>query len=166
MRQRQETYLVAARRKVNLTLQRGVENSRELLSVTRWNVLEASNHPVGFRVQPEERSHVRDLNRQALPLECGVQSMAEFLRAGIEHLKRADALNLLQCCQPGPHADRVRAQRASLINRTGWRDYLHQVTSAAVGADGKSTANYFAVGHKIRTEVQHFSHAAHRHTKA
>src|SRR5690349_3131872 len=107
MRERQETYFIAAGRKVDSTCERSVKYSRELLRVACRNVFNASNYFVSFRVQPEERSFARHLNGQTFLLNDCVQSLAESRSAFIEHLERVDALNLLQCCQPGTHADRV-----------------------------------------------------------
>src|SRR5690242_649407 len=166
MRQRQKTYFVAAWCKVNSALKCSMKNARKLFCVTGRNVFKTPNHFVAFRMQPEERSCARDLERQTLLFECGIQSGTESLSASGEQFKSIDALDLLQRCQAGTHADGIGAQCPRLINRPGRRNHFHQVPATAVRADGKAAADYFAIGYEIRTDVEHFGHSTHRYAKS
>ena len=78
------------------------------------------------------------------------QGVLEARAEGFELLIDTAIEQLLQRCESGAHRERIGAQGAGLVDRSGRRHELHQLAPAAVGTDRKAAADDLAVGDEIR----------------
>ncbi|KAG0924181.1 hypothetical protein G6F31_019209 [Rhizopus arrhizus] len=65
----------------------------------------------------------------------------------------ARLLDKFQHRKAGRHRHRVAAQRASLVDRSGRGDLLHQLTTTAIGTDRHAAADDLAEGGQVRGDA-------------
>ena len=106
-------------------------------------------------MNPEDRRVAHDAETRPGSGEPLGKSCHERLGPVLEHGPSFAIGHLLERRETGAHANRIRAERAGLIDRSGRRDKVHEVGAAAVGRHRKPAADHLAVADEIGNHAEH-----------
>src|SRR5574337_1285741 len=140
---RHETCFECRGREIDAALQHAMEEAVELRRV-RCSGLRVAGHLLAAEEQAEHAAYAVGAERDALPVGDRLQALGEQPRMRGEAVVETWRLDQLQHRQTCRHRHRIAAQRARLVDRSGWRDLLHQVASPAIGADRHAAADDLA----------------------
>ena len=127
-----------------------MEEAFEAFHVAFHHVLIAGH---GFRIGEENPEHPADVvyHQRNTRVFCGFQQAVCQLRRPVRQgFVDTRLRHFGQTGKARSHRNRVTGERTCLVNRTGWRQRVHHVLTAAKRADRHAAANDFAEAGQIR----------------
>ncbi len=146
--------------------QHQVEEALEAFHVALHHVLVAGDRRRVGEEQAEHAADVVDHQRDIPFLRRMQQACGQHLGQFGQRLVHANLRHFGQASVARRHGDRVAGQGARLVDRTGRRQRLHHVATAAEGAHRHTPADDFAEAGQIRLNAVIGLRAGQRHAEA
>ena len=107
-------------------------------------------HALGTEEHRQQRSGAIDASRLSGFFQCVAKSGFEARAGGVECGVRIGLLENAKCLETRANGKRISRQRARLVDRTDWREQVHDLRGAGDCADRHSAADYFSEHDEVR----------------